>query len=235
MRHVLLTMVALFALAGCDNQVTGNTTLAESLSPHVEVQGVAETTATPDRFRLRVGFSETGTDVAAMKTRLDRQVADALAAARALGIDDKQLRADSLDVQPEWEWRPERRLVGQRVSRDVQIRVDGFDTYTALLEKLTALKPSALHQEGAEVSDLTALEDQVLKQAVANARHRAATLASAADRELGEALVIIEQSTQLPGPLPMRAMAMEASPEPAGYSAGETTVRSQVLVRFRLD
>ena len=83
--------------------------------------------------------------------------------------------------------------------------------------------------------DLSALEDQVLKQAVANARHRAATLASAAGRELGEALVIIEQSTQLPGPLPMRAMAMEASPEPAGYSAGETTVRSQVLVRFRLD
>ena len=232
MRFALSTVVVLFALTGCYNQVPGDNTSAASA--HVEVQGTAETTATPDRFLIRAVFSETGSDVAAIKDRLDQQLSEALAAARALGIDEKNLRAASLSVQPEWEWQPERKLIGQRVSRDLHISVDGFDTYTSLLERLAGLGLSELHQEGAEVSELAALEDQVLQQAVANARHRAGILAEAAGRELGEALVIIEQGSQLPGPMPMRATAMDSMVEKSGYSAGETTVRSQVLVRFRL-
>ena len=232
MRVVVLALLAVAALGGCDNQSINYT--GDSLPPHVEVQGSAETTAVPDRFLLRLVFSETGADVAAIKQRLDRQVADALAASRALGVDDKHLRASTVTVQPEWQWQPERRLVGQRVSRDVHIRVTGFDTYTQLLERLSALQPQELHQEGAEVSELAELEQQVLAQAVTNARARAAILAGAAGRELGDAVMIVEQGTHLPGPMPMRALAMEASADKSGYSAGETTVRSQVLVRFRL-
>lgn len=231
MRSALIVLLATAGLVACDNTVI---TPADTQPAHVEVQGVAETTAVPDRFILRLVFTELGNDVAAMKSSLDAKVAETLAAARALGVEDKQLRANAMTVQPEWEWQPERRLIGQRVSRDVQIRVDGFDTYTSLLERLAALKPDELRQEGAEVRDLTALENQVLEQAVINARARAQLLAQAAGRELGEALVIIEQGTQLPGPVPLRAMAMEATADKAAYSTGETTVRSQVLVRFRL-
>ncbi|MFN3714977.1 MAG: SIMPL domain-containing protein [Alcanivoracaceae bacterium] len=233
--HLFVVAAAVLAMSGCDNQTTGNTTLLESQLPFVEVQGTAEVMATPDRFQVRAAFSELGEDVGAMKSRLDSQMADALAAAKALGIDDSKVRASSLSVQPEWQWQPERKLIGQRVSRDLQITVDGLDLYVALLDRLAALGVSELHQASAEVRDLAALEDQVLKQAVANARHRAALLAGAAGRELGPAMVIIEQGTQLPGPMPMRAMAMEAAADKSAYSAGETTVRSQVQVRFRLD
>tara|TARA_Y100001972_G_C7605331_1_gene303367 strand:+ start:348 stop:1052 length:705 start_codon:yes stop_codon:yes gene_type:complete len=234
MRLVLLASLCLLLLTGCDNQIA-NTALSEAPPSHIEVQGVAEINAVPDRFILRAEFSDIGMDVAAMKAKLDQQMAQALSAARALGIDDKKVQASSLRVQPEWQWQPERKLLGQRVSRDLQISVDGMDSYVALLDSLAALSPSELQQAGAEVSDLKALEDQVLQQAVANARHRAGILASAADRQLGEALLIIEQGTHLPGPQPLRAMAMEAQSDKSSYSAGEVTLRSQVMIHFRME
>ncbi|MDF1629588.1 MAG: SIMPL domain-containing protein [Alcanivoracaceae bacterium] len=234
MRLALLASLCLALLTGCDNQIA-NSTAADTTPAHIEVQGVAEISAVPDRFSLRAKFSEVGTDVAAMKTRLDQQMSQALAAARALGIEDKKIQASSLNVQPEWQWQPERKLIGQRVSRDVQISVDGMDNYIELLDRLTALSPSELQQAGAEVGDLASLEDEVLQRAVHNARHRADILASAAGRELGPALMIIEQGTQLPGPQPLRAMAMESQADKSSYSAGEVTLRSQVMIRFLLD
>jgi uncharacterized protein len=233
--HLFVVAMAALALTGCDNQTIGNTTLMPTESPYVEVQGTAEAMATPDRFLLRAAFSELGDDVAAMKSRIDARMAEALSAARALGIEESKVRASSLSVQPEWQWQPERKLIGQRVSRDLHISVDGLDTYVELLDRLAGLGISELHQAGAEVRDLAALEEQVLKHAVANARHRANLLAVSAGRVLGPAILIVEQGTHLPGPMPVRAMAMEAGADKSAYSAGETTVRSQVQVRFRLD
>lgn len=233
MRPLLLTLFAIVALAGCGPQTTGSSS-SNSESAHIEVQGVAEINAVPDRFILRVVFTETGKNVAALKNKLDKQMTDALAAASALGIDEKKLQASALSVQPEWQWQPERKLIGQRVSRDLHVSVDGMENYIALLERLTALSPSELQQAGTEVSELSSLEDHVLQQAVLNARHRADILANAANRQLGEAIIIIEQGTQLPGPQPLRAIAMERMAENSSYSAGEITLRSQVLVRFQL-
>ncbi|MEE4251923.1 MAG: SIMPL domain-containing protein [Alcanivoracaceae bacterium] len=234
MRLILLASFCLVLLTGCDNQIANSTGTASS-PPHIEVQGVAEISAVPDRFTLRAEFAEIGMDVAAVKTRLDQQMSRALAAARELGIDDKKIQASSLNVQPEWQWQPERKLIGQRVSRDIRVSVDGMDDYIELLDRLTALSPSELQQAGAEVSDLAALEDQVLQQAVHNARRRAGILADAANRKLGDVMVIIEQGTQLPGPQPLRAMAMESQADKSSYSAGEVTLRSQVMIHFRLD
>jgi uncharacterized protein len=235
MRSAFLCVVATLSLLGCDNQTSTNIFSGEPMAAYVEVQGKAELKASPDRFQLRAAFTLTGPDVAAMKAVLDQQLADALGAARALGIDEKNLRASTLSVQPEWQWQPERKLIGQRVSRDLHITADGLDIYVALLERLAALGVSELHQAGAEISDLSALEDKALQQAVANARHRANILAASAGRTLGDATVIVEQGSQLPGPVPMRAMAMEAQTDQASYSAGETVVHSQVLIRFRLN
>jgi|GEM_PF-266421 len=225
-------MFAVMALAGCGPQAGNSASATEAA--YIEVQGVAEINAVPDRFILRVVFTETGKNVAALKSKLDKQMADALAAASALGIDEKKLQASALSVLPEWQWQPERKLIGQRVSRDLRVSVDGMDNYVALLERLAALAPSELQQAGSEVSELADLEDKVLQQAVLNARHRANTLANAANRQLGQAIVIIEQGTQLPGPQPMRVMAMDSMAEKSSYSAGEVTLRSQVSVRFQL-
>lgn len=237
MRPLLLSLFAVVgmtvALAGCDPQVTGSSS-SNTNPAYIEVQGVAEINAVPDRFILRVVFSETGKNVAVLKNKLDKQMADALAAARALGIEDKKLQASALSVQPEWQWQPERKLIGQRVSRDLRVSVDGMDNYIVLLERLSALSPNELQQDGSEVSELSSLEDQVLQQAVLNARHRADILANAANRQLGQAIVITEQGTQLPSPQPLRVMAMDSMAEKSSYSAGEVTLRSQVLIRFQL-
>lgn len=232
MRPLLLSLFAVIALTGCGPQNSGSSSSADEA--YIEVQGVAEINAVPDRFILRVVFTETGKNVATLKSKLDKQMTAALAAASALGIDEKKLQASALSVQPEWQWQPERKLIGQRVSRDLRVSVDGMENYIALLERLTALSPSELQQAGTEVSELSDLEDQVLQQAVLNARHRADILANAANRQLGQAIVITEQSNRLPGPQPLRAMAMDSMAEKASYSAGEVTLRSQVSVRFQL-
>jgi len=218
----------LVVLSGCQIES------APPASRYVEVRGTGEVTAVPDRFQLRASFELTGQDVSTMKQQLDRQLAAALGEMNALGIDERHIQASNLRVQPEWQWQPERKLIGQRVSRDLDVTVDGFDTYAEALERLSALEVSALHQSAALVRDLSDLQNQALILAVADARHKAQVLANAADRELGGASIIIEEGAQMPGPMPMRAMAAEAHSDGPAYSAGETTVQSRVQIRFEI-
>lgn len=212
--------------------------LAAALSacaPHhdtVSVQGTGTVKARPDTFVLTATASRRGNNVPAMKKAVDHQVGKLLSLAHRLGIDSKQVDASDLNITPRWQYQPQRKLLGYRVSRDVTFRVKGMDRYARLTDDLTAAGITDLHPAGSEISNADQLADQALRKAVENARHKADIVAGAAGRRLGKAEVITGQNTNMPGPAPRLAMAKQAGDHP--YQAGEQAITATVRITFGL-
>ncbi|MCH8544501.1 MAG: SIMPL domain-containing protein [Alcanivorax sp.] len=220
---LLVSMLAL--LTACGGQPADRNT--------VDVSGVGEIKATPDRFRVRAVSSRTGDDINAMKQEVDAEIRAALSLANELGLEERLVRATGINISPEWQWQPERKIIGHQVSRDIDMAVDGVEAYAELLEGMTRLGFKQLQQVGAELAEATALENQAFEEAMKDARNKAGILANAAGRTLGDAIVIQEQGGG-GGHQPMMAMARDTAESSSAYSPGEITLRKQIQVRFEM-
>lgn len=229
LRYLCLLTGALMFTA-CDN----NQFIAGGSDQHhtITVTAEASVNRTPDRFMLRATSNRTGDDIADMKSQLDDDIRAALALAVDLGIDEKQLRADSLAVQPEWQWQPTRELIGYRVSRSLTVTSDGLEAHAGMLEGLARLGFTEIQPLGSTLSDPVGAEAEALLDAMNKARSRAELLAEAAQRSLGEALVIREDSGQQVRPMAM--MTARAESDDGAWSPGETRVTGRVTVTYRL-
>ncbi len=219
-------------LTGCGGHRLMHTSMVPVES--ISVSGSGEVQAVPDRFKVRAVASREGSEINALKQAVDQEVSAVLTLARELGFDERQVRAATMSVQPQWQWEPERKLVGYRVSRDIDVTADGLEAYAHLLEGMTRIGLGEVHPAGSEIRDREAIEQQALAAAVANARARASVLAEAAGRKLGSVIAIQAQE----GSQHVPVMMMEArvtSAKDSSWTPGQTDVRQQVQVQFRLD
>lgn len=230
-----ITAASLIALGALSLAACSDTHQTINSSPDsITVSGSGDIAAQPDIFRVVATAREQGDDIAAMKSRVDDAVADMLDLADDLDIEEKQVRASDLNVQPQWQYQPERKLIGHQVSRQVTFRANGLDTYTQLLDGLAKQGLRDIRPAGTEVSNADELANQALKKAVADARQRASIIAKAADRELGKAIQIQAQDFQPPQPVMMMARS-EKSGHADSYRPGETDITARVQITFELD
>lgn len=230
-----ITAASLIALGALSLAACSDTHQTINSSPDsITVSGSGDIAAQPDIFRVVATAREQGDDIAAMKSRVDNAVADMLDLADDLDIEEKQVRASDLNVQPQWQYQPERKLIGHQVSRQVTFRANGLDTYTQLLDGLAKQGLRDIRPAGTEVSNADELANQALEKAVADARQRASIIAKAADRELGKAIQIQAQDFQPPQPVMMMARS-EKSGHADSYRPGETDITARVQITFELD
>ncbi|WP_290538705.1 SIMPL domain-containing protein [Alcanivorax sp.] len=230
-----ITAASLIALGALSLAACSDTHQTINSSPDsITVSGSGDIAAQPDIFRVVATAREQGDDIAAMKSRVDNAVADMLDLADDLDIEEKQVRASDLNVQPQWQYQPERKLIGHQVSRQVTFRANGLDTYTQLLDGLAKQGVRDIRPAGTEVSNADELANQALEKAVADARQRASIIAKAADRELGKAIQIQAQDFQPPQPVMMMARS-EKSGHADSYRPGETDITARVQITFELD
>ncbi|WP_303760005.1 SIMPL domain-containing protein [Alcanivorax jadensis] len=230
-----ITAASLIALGALSLAACSDTHQTINSSPDsITVSGSGDIAAQPDIFRVVATAREQGDDIAAMKSRVDDAVADMLDLADDLDIEEKQVRASDLNVQPQWQYQPERKLIGHQVSRQVTFRANGLDTYTQLLDGLAKQGLRDIRPAGTEVSNADELANQALEKAVADARQRASIIAKAADRELGKAIQIQAQDFQPPQPVMMMARS-EKSGHADSYRPGETDITARVQITFELD
>lgn len=230
-----ITAASLIALGALSLIACSDTHQMMNAGPDsITVSGSGDIAAQPDIFRVVASAREQGDDIAAMKSRVDDAVADMLDLADDLDIEEKQVRASNLHVQPQWQYQPERKLIGHQVSREVTFRANGLDTYSQLLDGLAKQGVRDIRPAGTEVSNADQLANQALEKAVADARQRASIIAEAADRELGKAIQIQAQDFQPPQPVMMMARGME-SDSADSYRPGETDITARVQITFELD
>lgn len=229
LRYLCVTLIPLLLIACSDIQVTQP---GKSLHDTITVTGEASVSRVPDRFALRAVSSRTGDDIGAMKEQLDGDIRAAMQLATDLGIEKKQIQAASLNVQPEWQWQPTRKLIGYRVSRPLTLYSDSLETHANMLEGLARIGFTEIQPMGSSLADPDSAEQEILALAVEKARQRASVLARAAGRELGEALIIEDQGSHSPSPMPMLAARAEGSD--SAWSAGEIQLNGRVSITWRL-
>ncbi|MDX1589146.1 MAG: SIMPL domain-containing protein [Oleiphilaceae bacterium] len=219
------------ALTGCTQAPSPDPSLEQE---QVTVSGLGEVRASPTIFHLRGASRREGEDIRAMHRAVDQDIRAALALADNLGLPRESVQATQVELQPVWQWQPEQKLVGHRLTRDVHFRVEGLERYGALLSGLTDIGFTQLHPAGQGLADTQSLRDQALGQALSDARRKAQVLAQEAERSLGRALRIEEEITHSPSPHAMLRTASESQEESA-YRAGEMTLEARVRVVFALE
>ena len=222
-----LTSLSILFLSAC-----GQSPLPQERDS-ITVSGQGDVTATPDIFSVNASSMAQGSDIDAMKARVDDQVEAMLALADDLDIPEAQTRATEFRVSPQWQYQPERKLIGHQVSRSVHFRVEGLETYAELLDGLAKLNIRDIQPAGSDVSNADALAETALKNAVDDARQRAEILAAAADRDLGEAIRIESHSVGNPRPMLMMARSKDGAAD--SFRPGETDITAQVQITFELE
>lgn len=227
--YPLFTLLAVTVLSACGNQPA-----APGQRDTVSVQGQGSVKGQPDTFILVATASQRGNDVASMKSKVDDQVSDLLDLADGLDIDNKNVTASDIQIAPQWQYQPKRKLIGYQVSRDVTFRVKGVDRYAKLTDGVSKAGITEMRPGGTEISNADELTNKALKKAVADAHAKAKLLADAAGRDLGKAITISSQSGPVPRPVPMR-MAMAKEDSANSYRPGEQDVTATVRITFELE
>lgn len=235
-----LALVGLLAL-----MVTPSASAQSETALHrlITVSGEGIVNAIPDQATVRFGIATRHQNPEEARRQNAETAREAMNAVRALGVEERKLRLETLRLQPVREYNPETRRPedkGFEAARELVVEIDDLDTLPALIAQIVQKGANRLNGVTYGLKDREGIRDKALVEAVMRAKQKAALMASTLGVELGEVVKISEQSIAMPFPV-MRmesdAMMMakaEAVPEPEAYAAGEMKVQATVQVTFML-
>jgi uncharacterized protein YggE len=203
----------------------------EASKRSIQVRGTGSVTAAPDRVSFFAGVE---TDSPSLKTAFadnKRIVQAVLKALRDHGVTDAQMRTAnfSINVGYEDDRRTSRRY---RVSNGVTVTRDKTDDVATLIEAAVDAGANNVSSVVYSISDSASLRDTALDRAFADAHARAAHLAAAAGRALGDPIEITTEVFYTP---PVVTEAITVAPSPGlEMQAGLREVTSTILVTFEL-
>lgn len=244
MRSILLILiVSVFAVSA----------MAADLVPQrmITVNGMAERKIVPDEAHVNVNVSGLDAKLDTAKAQHDKKLKDVIAIAKANGVDEKQIKTQNSSIQPQYTYENNKRnFKGYQVQTALDITVKDTAKLGDIVEKLSAAKLETGGSEWQNVLNVTytlsnpdKVRDELLADAIKNARAKAERMAGAADASIGKVIAINEAGTpsMVFPPMPMvRAMAMKGGAEMASDAAmappaGEQQVNANVTVSFELN
>jgi uncharacterized protein YggE len=175
----------------------------------ITVTGTGHANAAPDIATIDFTVTETASTVAAAQTAATKKTNDALAAVKALGIDDKDVKTTSYNVNPHYEYIPcvagtlcpngGSKITGYDVSQSVEVKVRDTSKAGTVLEKLGSLNITNISGPNFTQDDASATHDEARAAAIKDAQSKAQELA----RELGVHLGMVTSFSEGGGGYPM--------------------------------
>jgi uncharacterized protein YggE len=208
---------------------------AQEAARRITVSGEATVSVEPDLASLRAGVisdAKTARDALDANSKAMNAV---MTAVRAIGIPDRDLQTARYAIQPIYDpGRPARdRINGFQATNSLLIKVRAFDKLGEIIDRAVAAGANTVGSVEFIVTEPSKFLDEARKQAIADARRKAALYAAAADVVLGRALIITEQSSGLePAPLVMLRSSAAAPETP--IIPGERSLHVSVNVSFEL-
>lgn len=229
---------------------------AADLAPvrSITVSGMAERKVVPDEAHITVNLNAQDKALATARAAHDKKLSRVMALVKQAGIDAKKVSTQSSNIQPVYTYRNDgsgnskRVFEGYRVQTNLDITVGNTAKLAGLMDSIA----KGGFEQGANtewgnllsvyytLSNPDALRDEMLAQAIRNARTKAEKMADAAGAEIGGVYQINENGTPqfqpvmaaAPQALMMRAEI--ASDKAMAPPAGEQNVQSNVTVTYEL-
>ncbi len=160
---------------------------------------------------------------------------------RSNGIEPKEAHVGFFSLAPVYDNRtPQRKLLGYRVSTEVELKLKDFAKVGPIVEQLAGIDVTGNQSVSYALEDVEAAKIKAVEDAFRHARTEADALAKAGGRSFGELSYASVDSVEYPRPVfaPRAMMAMKAaSAEPAPteeFSPQTVTVTARVSVLFTL-
>ena len=197
--------------------------------PVVVTSGDGVVQAVPDRAWMSV----TAESRAASPRDAQRKNAEAMKPVqdrlRAAGISEDAIKTTVYDLQPDWDYSNNRRVLRGYVARNsIEVRIDNIDRVGELVDMVVAAGATGVDNIRFDLKDRERVEREALRLAVADARARASAAAAGAGLSVDRVLRIDEQGVSSPPPRPLfREAAAQAAPP---IEAGQMEVRAHVTL-----
>jgi uncharacterized protein YggE len=213
------------------------------------VAGQGEARVAPDETTVRLGVLAQQASAGAAQQAVNRVVAAVLEAVRRLGVRAEQIQTSELSLSPVFApVRPgtqgnggesqEPRIAGYQASNTVTITLEKLDQVGAVIDAGLGAGANRLEGVGFGLRHDEAARQAALREAVAQARAKATTLAAAMHVRLAEVLEVQEEGAAVAPPPrfgPMRISAMASAAEVGTpVSSGQVAVSAGVVVRYRI-
>lgn len=163
----------------------------------ITVKGIGKVSAPPDLVVLSMGLESRDYDYEKAMNNAADNIDNLNSALESVGFEKKAVKTTSFDVHTDYEYRRkkdgnnERVFTGFVVSHNLKVEFD-FDSQR-LAKALSVVGSCLAHPQlsiAFTVKDATAINEEMLRSAAANAKQKAEILCDASGKELGELLSI---------------------------------------------
>ena len=211
---------------------------SSSVSPRsITVVGVGEVSLKPNIATISIGVETRASTVSEAKAEVDARMADVVAALRKVGIAERDIQTLQYSIHRDQEPMPmmsegsaSADQGGYSVSNVLRVTVRDIEQAGTVLDMAVEAGANQVWGINLTVSDEDKWQVQARDKAMADARARAANLASLADVELGEVLSISEVIDISPVPMAASSSGMGGS----GIASGELELATQIQVTFAI-
>ena len=220
---------------------TENVEVQPSTQLHgIRVTGSGEASGEPDLAVLDLGVSAEARTVESARDTAADAMNDVLDALKDDGVADEDVQTRRFRIEPEYEFPDGRRvLIGFRVTNVVQVKVRDLDRVGEVIDDVAGAGRDLVQVQSLRFSieDPDALKAEARKEAVADARAKAESLAELAGVKLGKPISINESTgfaaPRLLGAIPEMAGGLGGAPTP--IEPGEMEVSVTVDVLYAID
>ena len=239
MRLVTLVSVLVFLSSGVIAQEHPTVT-AQSNSIYVGADGKFE--AAPDLAQIQMNISVQDDSPQAAYQRASKDVDQVRQILRTNALDPKLATVGFFSVQPMYDYKPKQRVVGYRVTTDVNLKLKDFSKIGPITQQLAEANISETQTLNYILENMDEAKNHAVEDAYRRARNSAETVARASGRTLGElsyASVDTFENPHIVMPRMARAMAAAApnaaTPAPTEeFSPQTVTVTAHVNALFNL-
>ncbi|NCN52774.1 SIMPL domain-containing protein [Candidatus Parcubacteria bacterium] len=245
----VLTLVAIVALGAYINATLKEARYMYSGPVVISVTGDGEIKAISDIATFSFGVSAEGADAATAQSTSAEKTNAILDYLKAQGVEDKDIKTSSYNLNPRYEWgngacpvgsycpQGERTLVGYEVSQTVTVKVRKTDTTGDLISGVTDKGATNVSGVDFTIDDEDVLKAQAREEAITDAREKAEKLA----KNLNVRIVRMTGFWENEGPYPyayggdtkMMSMSEGALVAPQ-LPVGENTVTSSVNISYEV-
>lgn len=187
------------------------------------MQGEATTFADPDTALILVGNELTGSNPADLQRRAEQAVAKTRDQLVAAGINGDDIRTSQYNLSPQYETVSGQRNLKQYVMTiELEVRTQKLDLVGKVIDLAVANDLNRIGGVRFIVQDQTKINEQLRKEAVANAEKQAKELAQNSGLRLGKVINVIEGAYYGPVPGYADGKSVSATPDRATTSPGTT-------------
>lgn len=203
----------------------------------ITVSGEGTATGKPDIASIQLGVSKLAPTVAEARSQAAASMDAMIKSMKANGVDEKDIQTQHLSISPEYDYSNNRQtLRGYRVTNIVTAKVRTIDDTSKVVDDAVTAGGNDAQVQGISftIDKPDALRDQARKDAMADARAKAETLAKEAGVQVGDPITISETVGVTPIPYLGAGAAEKAVPPTTPIEPGTQDVTVTVNVTWSI-